>query len=36
MLYVAAAHSKIGTEVNVVVRGKAVPAIIVKKPFLKK
>lgn len=36
MAYVPAAHAKIGTEVQVVVRGKAVPAAIVKKPFLKK
>ena len=36
MAYVPAAHSKIGTEVQVVVRGKAIPAVIVKKPFLKK
>ncbi len=36
MLYVPAAHCKVGTEVNVIVRNKAVPAIIVKKPFLKK
>ncbi len=36
MAYLPAAHAKIGTEVNVIVRGKAVPAVIVKKPFLKK
>ncbi len=36
MLYVPAEHSKIGTEVNVVIRGKKVAAAIVKKPFLKK
>lgn len=36
MAYVPAAHGKVGTEVNVIVRGKAVPAVIVKKPFLKK
>ena len=36
MAYVPAQHGKIGTEVQVVVRGKAVPAVIVKKPFLKK
>ena len=36
MAYVPTAHSKIGTEVQVIVRGKAIPAIIVKKPFLKK
>ncbi len=36
MAYLPAAHAKIGTEVNIVVRGKAIPAVIVKKPFLKK
>ena len=36
MAYVPAALGKVGTEVNVMVRNKAVPAIIVKKPFLKK
>ncbi len=36
LVYVPAAHSKIGTEVQVIVRGKASPALIVKKPFLKK
>lgn len=36
MAYVPAALGKIGTEVNVIVRGKAVPATIIKKPFLKK
>lgn len=36
MLYVPAAYSRVGTDVNVIVRGKAVPAQIVKKPFLKK
>jgi len=36
MAYVPAALGKVGTEVNVIVRNKAVPAIIVKKPFLKK
>ncbi len=36
MLYVPAEHSKIGTEVNVVIRGKKVAAAIIKKPFLKK
>lgn len=36
MAYVPVAHSKVGTDVNVIVRGKAVPAQIVKKPFLKK
>ena len=36
MAYVPAQHGRIGTEVQVVVRGKAVPAVIVKKPFLKK
>lgn len=36
MAYVPAAYAKIGTDVNVIVRGKAVPAAIVKKPFLKK
>ena len=36
MAYVPTAHSKIGTEVQILVRGKAVPAEIVRKPFLKK
>lgn len=36
MAYVPAALGKVGTDVNVIVRGKAVPATIVKKPFLKK
>lgn len=36
MAYVPAAHGKVGTDVNIIVRGKAVPAQIVKKPFLKK
>ncbi len=36
MAYVPAAHGKIGTDVNIIVRGKAVPATIIKKPFLKK
>lgn len=36
MLYVPAEHSKIGTEVEVIIRGKKAPAVIVKKPFLKK
>ncbi len=36
MAYVPASHAKIGTPVQVIVRGKAVPAQIVKKPFLKK
>ena len=36
MAYVPAALGKIGTPVNVMVRGKAVAAVIVKKPFLKK
>lgn len=36
MAYVPAALGKIGTDVNVIVRGKAVPATIIKKPFLKK
>ncbi len=36
LVYLPAAHSKIGTELQVVVRGKASPAIVVKKPFLKK
>ncbi len=36
MAYVPAPLGKIGTEVKVIVRGKSVPAIIVKKPFLKK
>ncbi len=36
LAYVPAALGKVGTDVNVMVRGKAVPAQIVKKPFLKK
>ena len=36
MAYVPTALGKVGTEVNIIVRNKAVPAIIVKKPFLKK
>ncbi len=36
LVYVPTEYSKIGTELQVVVRGKASPAIIVKKPFLKK
>lgn len=36
MAYVPAALGKVGTDVNIIVRGKAVPAQIVKKPFLKK
>ena len=36
MAYLPAQHAKIGTEVQVLVRGKACPAVIVKKPFLKK
>ncbi len=36
LAYVPAPHAKIGTAVQVIVRGKAVPAQIVKKPFLKK
>ena len=36
MLYLPAEHSKIGTAVQVIIRGKAAPAVIVKKPFLKK
>ena len=36
MAYVPAALGKIGTPVNVMVRGKAVAAVIVEKPFLKK
>ena len=36
MAYVPAQYAKAGTEVRVVVRGKGVPAVIVKKPFLKK
>lgn len=36
MAYVPTALGKVGTEVNVIVRGKAVPATIIKKPFLKK
>ncbi len=36
MAYVPTALGKIGTEVKVIVRGKAVPAQIIKKPFLKK
>ena len=36
MAYVPTALGKVGTEVNIIVRNKAVPAIIVKTPFLKK
>ena len=36
MAYVPTQLGKIGTDVQVIVRGKAVPAQIVKKPFLKK
>ncbi|MCQ2371014.1 MAG: glycine cleavage system aminomethyltransferase GcvT [Akkermansia sp.] len=36
MAYVPTALGKIGTEVNVIVRNKPVPAVIIKKPFLKK
>ncbi len=36
MAYVPTALGKIGTEVQVIIRGKAVAAQIVKKPFLKK
>ncbi len=36
MAYVPAQQGKVGAEVQVVVRGKTIPAVIVKKPFLKK
>ena len=36
MAYVPTQYAKAGTEVRVIVRGKGVPAEIIKKPFLKK
>lgn len=36
LAYLPASVAKVGTEVHIIVRGKAVPAMIVKKPFLKK
>lgn len=36
LAYLPASVAKVGTEVHVIVRGKAVPAMIVKKPFFKK
>jgi len=36
MGYVNVSHSKIGTEIGVLIRGKAVKGVVIKSPFLKK
>ena len=36
MAYVAAAHAKVGTEIEIEIRDRKLPAVIEKKPLYKK
>jgi len=36
MAYVASAHAKVGTEIEIEIRDRKLPAVIEKKPFYKK
>jgi aminomethyltransferase len=36
MAYVESAHAKVGTEIEIEIRGRKLPAVIEKKPLYKK
>lgn len=36
LAYLPVAHAKVGTELEIDVRGRKFPAVVVKKPFYKK